>query len=156
MQFVITHANNVTQLASRCLQLCDDGKWSQYMRRPEHNFLSNDNTMTLEMIMAKVATVYADDSDASHCLIYLPIIDIIGDAENDDYVTFLDDVGLTVLAYGEPRTDTCPYDQIENGNADILAMYESVAPRIFELDEDGNQTGITRFNKGAEFDRTHK
>ena len=150
MPYAITYTENVIELKERAIALATEGKWPQYLRLTEDN---------LKLTMVKVDTAYAKDSPRSLCMIMLPLIDILGDEEDESYVKFVDDVGLIVLSYGNNRgdNDTCPYKQIKTGsvnlvNPDALALYESVLPPIELLDEDENPTGETRFNQWIEFD----
>jgi hypothetical protein len=160
MPYAITYTDNIQTLTIRGLELCEQGKWPEYMHAVS---LDDDNDGVPDRIaltMIKVKTAYAPSSMASLCLVRLPLRDIAGeDEENPEYIGFCEDMGLTVLAYGENRGVDCPYKQIESGVGDTLsinakALYESVKPPVDILDADENPTGETRFNYHIEFART--
>lgn len=160
MPYAITYTDNIQALTVRGLELCEQGKWKQYMHSVSIDDDSDGVPDRIALTMVKVDTAYTPNSLASLCLVRLPLMDITSeDSENPDYIGFCEDMGLTVLAYGENRGIDCPYKQIESGAGDTLhanakPLYESVKPPVDILDGEDNPTGETRFNNHIEFDRT--
>lgn len=148
MIYALTYTDNVQTLTARGIELCLQGKYSQYMHTVS---LDDDNDGVPDRIaltMAKVNTAYSADFPAnlaSLCLIKLPIRDIIGDSE-ESYTGFCDDMNLTVLACGENV-----YQQVQDDPA-MLALYRNVLPDVEVTDSDHVGTGEYRFNHWIEFD----
>lgn len=152
MTYAITYTTDVLALTERGLALCEEGKWPQYMKRVEIDKDGDGVADGIRLIMTKVKTAKADPERAtplaSFCLIKLPLRDIVGDLEDTDYVPFVDDVGLDVLAYGEGT-----YEQVKNDPV-ALEKYLTVRPYREILDEDDNGTGEFVFDYWIEIDST--
>jgi hypothetical protein len=144
----ITYTDDVLALTQRALALYNEGRF--------HNYISlnpEDETKVIVHCM-KTPTIYADGTlhSVSNCV--FPERDVTGDPDAPEYQPFFEAVGMECLASGLNRGGVeCPYYKIEHGDAETLAKYETVNPRIDILDAEGNPTGETRFNKGVEWDR---
>lgn len=160
----VTYSPNVLALVARAKELIAQDSWSQYIRTPYLDPLTGQEADgvadQIELYMTKVHTAYGAGG-ASLCLIKMRLRDLAGDPLQPDYISFVEDLGMTLLAAGTNRGPQCCYTQIETGvgnqylHPQAKELYETVLPPTQLEDEEGNPLGEPYFTRWIEFERAY-